>query len=327
MSFRRGMLEYFLAVAEEGQMTRAARRLDVAQPALSQAIAQLESEFGLKLFERHARGVTLTPAGAVLYEKARVAVAATSAAEETARSLARAQGGTIEFGFVGSPPGLHSPLVMQAFTEAYPEIEIRYRELPFPAGPTARWLAEVDVAACHVPPPEDGIWVKPLLSEDRVVLAPRRHPLSARARLTIEEVLDQTFIGFDPSVDADWAGFWSLDDHRGGPPAQITADCASNPQEVLAALAMSDAITTVPASVSRVISNFFAALVVIPLQGAAPSTIALAGHESRTNALIETLVGFRAGMTPPGTPLPEPQRRSADRRSSHRARRGRPRNG
>lgn len=291
-------------------MTRAARRLEIAQPALSQAIAQLESEFGLKLFERHARGVILTPAGAVLYEKAKLAVAATNSAEETARSLARAQAGTIEFGFVGSPPGLHSPRAMQAFNDAYPGIEIRYRELPFPTSPTTRWLADVDVVACHLPPPGADIWVRPLMSEARVVLAPRRHRLSAREELKLEEVLEETFIGFAPAVDGEWAGFWSLDDHRGAPPEHVTGDCAANPQEVLAALAMSDAITTVPASVSRVISNFLATVAVIPLQGAAPSTIALAGHAGRANELIEILLGFPtdqlgdpgAGVAPPAAP-------------------------
>jgi DNA-binding transcriptional LysR family regulator len=63
MSFKRGHLLYYVTVAEAGQITRAARRLHVAQPALSRAITQLESDLGFKLLERHARGVTLTPAG------------------------------------------------------------------------------------------------------------------------------------------------------------------------------------------------------------------------------------------------------------------------
>ena len=63
MTFRRGHLDYFVAVAEEGQITRAAVRLHVAQPALSQAMAQLESELGVMLLTRHSRGVTLTPGG------------------------------------------------------------------------------------------------------------------------------------------------------------------------------------------------------------------------------------------------------------------------
>jgi DNA-binding transcriptional LysR family regulator len=292
------MLEYFVAVAEEGQMTRAARRLEVAQPALSQAISQLEGEFGLKLFDRHARGVTLTAAGAILYGKAKLAVEETREAGELARSLARAQAGTIEFGFVGSPPGLHSPHAMQAFTDAYPEIEIRYRELPFPTSPTSRWLSEVDVAACHLPPVEEGVWVKPLISEPRVVLAPRRHHLAERAQLSVDDVLDERWIGFDAAVAPAWAGFWSLDDHRGCPPQLRTADAAANPQEVLAALAMSDAITTVPASVARVIANFLSAVAVIPLHGAAPSQIALAGHDGRTNQLVEKLLAFRVEGLP-----------------------------
>ena len=75
MAFNRDHLRYFVAVADEGQITQAARRLFMAQPALSQAISQLETELGLKLLDRHARGVTLTDAGETFLEKARAAVA------------------------------------------------------------------------------------------------------------------------------------------------------------------------------------------------------------------------------------------------------------
>src|SRR5438270_7543325 len=85
---------YFVTVAEEGQMTRAARRLQLAQPALSQAIARLENQVGVKLLDRNPRGVTLTAAGQAFVEKARAALDAVDAAEATARSLARAEAGT-----------------------------------------------------------------------------------------------------------------------------------------------------------------------------------------------------------------------------------------
>ena len=87
------------------------------------------------------------------------------------------------------------------------------------------------------------------------MLAPARHPLSRREALSVGEVLDETFIAFHPDVDPGWAGFWSLDDHRGSPPAQMTGDRVANPHETLAALAVRDAITTVPASVARMILN------------------------------------------------------------------------
>src|SRR5271165_6440278 len=91
MPFKRGHLRYFVTVAEEGQVTRAAERLHIAQPALSQAIAQLECDLGLQLLERQPRGVTLTPAGEVFLEKARTVLAATKDAVLTAESLARTE--------------------------------------------------------------------------------------------------------------------------------------------------------------------------------------------------------------------------------------------
>jgi DNA-binding transcriptional LysR family regulator len=286
------MLEYFVAVAEEGQMTRAARRLNVAQPALSQAIAQLEAEFGLKLLDRHARGVTLTAAGMALYEKARLAVAANLDAVQTAYSLARSQAGTIEFGFVGSPPGLHSPAKLEAFSLAYPEIEIHYRELHFPTLPTARWLADVDVVACHLPAADPSVWTRLVWREPRMILAPRRHRLARRTQLSVDEVLDEEYIGYASAIDPIWAGWWSLDDHRGGPPERITPDGAANPQEVFAALAMSDAITAVPASAAGAILNVPSGVSAIPLLDAAPAKIVLAGHEGRANPLVAALLAF-----------------------------------
>src|ERR1035438_1089319 len=99
MAFKRDQLRYFVTVAEEGQITRAAQKLNIAQPALSQAIANLESQVGFALLERHARGVSLTPAGAAFLKSALVAVAAEEEAERIVESLARAMHGTIMFGY------------------------------------------------------------------------------------------------------------------------------------------------------------------------------------------------------------------------------------
>jgi DNA-binding transcriptional LysR family regulator len=298
MSFRRGQLEYFVAVVQEGQMTRAARKLHMAQPALSQAIASLEGELGIKLLERHARGVTLTEAGETFYERARAAVSASDEAIQTARALARAQEGTIEFGFLGSPPGLDSRAQLEAFALAYPEIDLRYRDLPFPSTPTSAWLADVDVAVCHLPPPDAAVWSHTLRREPRAVLAPRRHPLAERDGLEVEDVIDETFIGLDPAVDRGWAGFWSLDDHRGGPPENVTSDRASNPQEVLAALAVRSAITLVPTSVATIIQGFVSDVVGIPLSGAEHSRITMVGHIDRRNPLVTSLVNFARPTSP-----------------------------
>jgi DNA-binding transcriptional LysR family regulator len=292
MSFRRGQLEYFVAVAEEGQMTRAARRLGLAQPALSQAVAQLEAETGLKLLERHSRGVTLTADGHAFYAKARLAVAALDDALSTARSLARAQRGTIEFGFLGAPPSVDSRVEMEGFALAYPEIDVRYHELQFPTRSTASWLAEVDVAVAHLPPADEDVWSRVLRREGRIVLMPEGHPLAARPELRVEDILDETFVGFAASVDPAWAGFWSLDDHRGGPPERLTDDGASSPQEVLAPLALGRAITVVPAAAAAVLRHVLSNVAAIPLVDAAPSRIALVGHVHRRNPLVTSLIAY-----------------------------------
>ena len=129
MPFRSSYLLYFVTVADEGHMARAAEQLSLSQPALSQAIAKLESDLGFLLLERHTRGVTPTPAGELFLERAREAVAAEANAVQLAQALARARSGTVEFGFVGAPPSVDSPGSLTAFAESHPEIDLRYREL------------------------------------------------------------------------------------------------------------------------------------------------------------------------------------------------------
>jgi DNA-binding transcriptional LysR family regulator len=292
MPFRLTALRYFITVAEEGQITRAAEKLYVAQPALSQAIAQLESNLGVDLLERHPRGVTLTVAGEAFLVKARVAVAAHDDAVETAKMLARSQQQRIELGFVVAAPGLHSPGPLKALARAHPEINLRYRELPFPFTPTSSWLSAVDVAACHLPPADPNVWVRPFGREPRVVLAAKDHPLAERKALKVADVLDETFIGFDPATDAQWAGFWSLDDHRGAPPRRITSDGVANGQEVLASLALGTAITTAPALVGALLAGVQSRVVTIPLDDAQASEVVLVGRNDHRSPAVETMLAF-----------------------------------
>jgi DNA-binding transcriptional LysR family regulator len=305
MSFRPGHLAYFVAVAEEGQFTRAASRLHVAQPALSKAIAQLEADLGLTLFERRPRGVTLTPAGAQFYEKARVAADADADVEAMAESLARTISGTLEFGYLGIPPALHSPELFDAFATRYPDIELSPCDVPFPSFPTASWLADVDMALCHTPQPDVGVWTQRLHTEPRVVLAPKRHPLAKRSELTVAEVLDETFLGAHPSVEPTWAGFWSLDDHRGGP-APHTAGHASNSQERFAMIAAGRGITTTPACYASVLLRIMGNMAAIPLVDADPCVFTLVGREDRRNRLVDAFLAVAAELSAAGADAGEP---------------------
>jgi len=291
VTFRRGHLDYFVAVAEEGQITRAAARLHVAQPALSQAMAQLENELGLTLLQRHSRGVTLTPAGEAFLPKARAAVAAHREASLTAEWLSRAAQGTIEFGFVGHAPAVDSPGVLELFRSTHPDVNLRFRELPFPSSQTSLWLAQVDLAVCHRPPDDPGTWMHALREEPRVVLASRTHALADHDELTVEEIVGETFVGMHPSVDAAWSGFWTLDDYRGSP-ARRTEDQAKNAQEMIASIAGSGAITTAPGSVAAMMLTDLSGIIAIPLADASPAVITLSGHVDRNNALVAEVLAF-----------------------------------
>src|ERR1700693_1968973 len=132
MPFRLEQLRYLVAVADEGQFTRAARNLHIAQPALSQAVAQLECELRIERRKRHAQGVTPTWAAETFLATARVALAATRDADVTARSLARSATGMMEFGFLGTPPMVDAPDMFAAFAEAYPDAELSFRGLSYP---------------------------------------------------------------------------------------------------------------------------------------------------------------------------------------------------
>jgi DNA-binding transcriptional LysR family regulator len=294
--FRRGYLRYFVTVAEEGQITRAAAKLGIAQPALSHAIARLESEVGLRLLERDSRGISLTADGRRFYEKARAAVDAHAEALHTVRALARSERGTLAFGFVGVPPSLDSRGLLEAFAKMNPDVDIHYRELPFPSTSTADWLSEVDVAVCHSPPADTGVWTQPLRLERRVALLPERHHLAERGELSIADVLEEAFIGMHPTADPIWAGFWSLDDHRGAPPRVVTGDRAANAQEVLAALAVRNAITTVPAAVAAMIPGVLSGVAAVPLCDAEPAAIELVGRNDRRGAAVGAVLGFAAEL-------------------------------
>jgi DNA-binding transcriptional LysR family regulator len=296
MPFKRGQLRYFVAVADEGQVTRAAAKLNIAQPALSQSIAVLESELGFKLFDRGPRGVTLTPEGTVFYEKARLAIEASDDAVLVAKSLARRSSGVVGFGFVGTPPQIHAPELFSTFSALRPEVSFSYRELTLPSAPTSAWLADVDVALCACPPSDPDIWVQVLRRERRVALVPRTHELAGRRELGVSDVLDETFIGMHPTVAPWWSGYWSLDDHRGGPPPNRTGDAITMPQQLFAAIASGHAITTVPEFQAAVIDKLVPAVATIPIVDADTCELGLMGRRDRLSPSVNALLAAAASI-------------------------------
>jgi DNA-binding transcriptional LysR family regulator len=121
-------LRYFVAIAEEGSFSRAAERLWVAQPGLSTQVRRLEAELGVKLLERHTRGVDLTPAGALFLERARLALAAAETAGATGRDLDAGVAGSLRLGVAGRARWQLTPDLLQRFAGERPGVELTVLE-------------------------------------------------------------------------------------------------------------------------------------------------------------------------------------------------------
>jgi DNA-binding transcriptional LysR family regulator len=282
-------LRYFVTVADEGQMVRAARTLQLAQPALSQAISKLESQLGVKLLYRHPRGVTVTPAGQAFLEKARATLDAADDVDATARSWARAQAGRLLVGFLSLTPPMSAKELFDRFADAHPEVTLQWRELPYPTPDARAWLGDTDAALIWLAPNGPGLARQVIRTSPLVVAVSERHPLAGRSQLAVDEVLDETFPGVADWCDSDWAGFWRLDRYRGAP-ANCTADAAETPQEVASMVASGRAITTSP----EIVAIPFAQLGIkaIPLIGPEPAELTLVWPQEATNPLVEELVAL-----------------------------------
>jgi len=189
-------LRYFLAVAAEQHFTRAARKLGIAQPPLSQQIRQLEVEVGTQLFTRAARGVTLTAAGEAFLPHAEAAVQAAARARTAARRVSRGELGVIRIGFT-SAASLNPvvPAMISSFRKAYPDVDLR-----LVVQPTAPLLAQlshdqVDVAFVRPTASERGTLQAIPLPEERLWIAlPPGHLLAKRKQVRLNELSSEPFI-------------------------------------------------------------------------------------------------------------------------------------
>jgi DNA-binding transcriptional LysR family regulator len=282
-------LRYFVTVADEGQMVRAARKLQLAQPALSQAIARLESQLGVKLLDRHPRGVAVTPAGQAFLEKARATLDAADDVDATARSWARAQAGRLLVGFLSLAPPMSAKDLFDRFSGAHPEIALQWRELGYPTLDARAWLGDADCALIWLPPPGPGLASQVIRTSPLVAAVSERHPLAERSQVTVADVIDETFPGIVSWADPAWIGFWGLDRYRGGP-ATRTADTAETPQEVAAMVARGMAITTVPETVAIPFAHL--GIKAIPLIDTEPAALTLVWPQDASNPLVEELVAI-----------------------------------
>ncbi|MFI5625610.1 LysR family transcriptional regulator [Nocardioides sp. NPDC051685] len=182
-------LRYFVAVAEERHFGRAAQRLHMAQPPLSQQIRQLEAELGLTLLTRTTRRVDLTPAGAAYLERAREILGAVDAAAHEAASIASGRRGRLLIGCVGSATYSLLPTLARTLRTELPEVEFGFRgEMLSPDQAAALADGTLDLGLLRPLPDSAGLAITHLRQEDLLVAMPKDHRFAARRQVRVTDL-------------------------------------------------------------------------------------------------------------------------------------------
>ena len=223
-------LRYFVVLGEELNYRRAAARLFITQPALSTAIKQLEHQFGVALFTRNTRQVSLTDVGAAWLPTARAALHGVDVAVDDLVARAGSGTGRLRFGYlIGTGADLVFRMVRH-LEAACPDITIEPTEYDF-SDPTAG-LADGSSDVALIRPPVDlpGRRMLILESEEWVACLPRDHRLAHRAEVRITELLDDPIVGA-PTTAGRWRDYWLAMDVRGNRPPSVAAVAATYEEE------------------------------------------------------------------------------------------------
>lgn len=192
MDLRR--LRYFVVVAEEQNFSRAAERLHMAQPPLSDQIKRLEKALGVKLFDRSSRGARLTEAGELLLGEARRLLVQADQTAEMVRRVGEGEVGRLTLGFVPSASNSVLPPVLSEFRERYPDVQLYLQEM------NPDWLVQglhagrIDVSFFYLPFQDGALAHEPVSREPLVVALPEAHEMAAEEEVDLCDLADEPFV-------------------------------------------------------------------------------------------------------------------------------------
>ncbi|MER5829824.1 LysR substrate-binding domain-containing protein [Streptomyces sp. NPDC002130] len=193
-------LEYFVAVAEERNFTRAAERVHISQSGVSAQIRQLERELGAELFDRSARTATLTAAGRAALDHARAALAAAAAVGQAVGEVTGLIRGRLVVGMVIGCTVTPLFEALSAFHRTHPGVEISLLEDNSDRLVEAVRLGTLDVALVGTAAAPEGLESLTIISERLVALVPESHALAPRRRLTLRDIVDHPIVCMPPGT-------------------------------------------------------------------------------------------------------------------------------
>ncbi|MFF0731183.1 LysR family transcriptional regulator [Streptomyces chartreusis] len=276
-------LRYFVAVAEELHFGRAAERLHIAQPVLSRQIRSLEDELGAEVFDRGRRGTLLTPAGKQLLEDAVPLLASAQALVRRVKSSAQ---GTQSL-TIGFMPGITVTPAMVAFTAHHPDVNVRLLRTTWEDQVAVLLDGRADVGIVRLPIDRQGLEVRPLFREPRVVMVPVGHRLADRRSVTVKDLAAEHLLQ-DPDAVPEWRDV-ALELQSGERPEVPVIHQVEEKLELVAAGA---GICVLPLSTA----NFYTRPDVIPLpvDDLVPNEVALAWVAARRSPLIRDFAAAAA---------------------------------
>jgi len=189
-------LHYFIAVAEELNFSRAADRLHMAQPPLSQQIRQLEEELGFPLFHRTKRRVALTEAGHIFLTQARQVLQQLEHAIQIGRQASRGEVGQLTVGFVSSTAYNILPFVLQAFRRSIPNVKLELQELTTREQVQAVLDGKLDIGFVRPPIKSPELASTVIFRESLIVALPETHSLHKRKKVSVKALANEPFILF-----------------------------------------------------------------------------------------------------------------------------------
>lgn len=190
-------LRYFAAVAETRHFGRAAERLHLAQPALSQAVRQLEAELGTPLFVRTTRQVNLTPAGEFLRDEAARILAAIDGSVRGVRRIAEGRQGLLRIAFTGTAAHTQLPRIARAVKRELPGLALEiHADLLTPAQVAGLTEGSLDLGVLRPPTSGDALTVRTIAREPLVLAVAADHRLASEPVVSMVDLRTEDFIVF-----------------------------------------------------------------------------------------------------------------------------------
>jgi DNA-binding transcriptional LysR family regulator len=187
-------LRYFLAVAQTGRFTTAARQCNVSQPSLSIQIAKLEDELGGPLFERGKKQAKLTARGEVFLPRAKTILDQMESAKEDAKALSGLTLGKVSLGCMPTTGAHLLPPILTAFRKNHPKIEVQLKEQSSPDLARDLELGEVELAIMDEAGLRPGLDHQTILTEELLLALPAKHRFAGKKYLHLKRMADQPFI-------------------------------------------------------------------------------------------------------------------------------------